>query len=141
MGERFPLRSEAMITLLKSWAKQLKRQIHVLRFALKDARTPWLPKAIAACVLAYAFSPIDLIPDFIPLLGLLDDVILLPLGIWFALRLIPKEILRESKVKADSAMLGSKPKNWTAGIFILVVWIVAIAWVLTSAYRIFFDGK
>ena len=78
---------------IKAWAKNLKRQIFILYFAYKDERVPWYAKLFTACVVAYAFSPIDLIPDFIPILGYLDDVIIVPLGIMFALKMIPKNVL------------------------------------------------
>lgn len=117
-----------MLTALKGWAKRLKRQIYVLYLAYKDVRTPWYAKVFSACVVAYAFSPIDLIPDFIPILGLLDDVILVPLGIMIALRLIPEHVLVDCRVKAEELMTKGKPKNWFVGMLIIVVWLAALGW-------------
>jgi uncharacterized membrane protein YkvA (DUF1232 family) len=78
-----------MFDKIKIWARSLKRQIFILYFACKDERVPWHAKVFTACVVAYAFSPIDIIPDFIPILGYLDDVILVPIGIMIALKMVP----------------------------------------------------
>ena len=84
------LLGDKMFKKIKTWARKLKRQIFILYFACKDERVPWYAKLFTACVVAYAFSPIDLIPDFIPILGYLDDVILVPLGIIIALKMIQR---------------------------------------------------
>ena len=81
-----------MFDKIKTWARSLKRQIFILYFACKDERVPWHAKVFTACVVAYAFSPIDIIPDFIPILGYLDDVILVPRGIMIALKMRPKKV-------------------------------------------------
>jgi uncharacterized membrane protein YkvA (DUF1232 family) len=128
-----------MFTRIKAWARQLKRKVFVLYFACKDASTPWYAKVFAICVVAYAFSPIDLIPDFIPLLGYLDDVILIPLGVAFALSMIPKSIIQECTVKAEERMKKGKPKNWLVGSLIILVWIIAIVWISFSASRYLFN--
>ena len=117
-----------MFKKMKVWAKSLKRQIFILYYAYKDARTPWYAKLFAACVVAYAFSPIDLIPDFIPILGYLDDVILLPIGILFALKMIPKNVLSDCEVKAEAKMKNGKPKNWIVVSIIVSIWIFIIIW-------------
>ncbi|CEG25635.1 YkvA family protein [Bacillus sp. B-jedd] len=109
---------------LKLWAKKLKKHIMILYFAVKDPRTPWYAKGFAALVAAYALSPIDLIPDFIPVLGYLDDVILLPIGIWFALKLIPAEVRLDAASKADNA---EKPVSKAGAVFIIILWIIGIA--------------
>lgn len=124
---------------LKAWAKQLKRKIFILFFAYKHNHTPWYAKVFAVCVVAYAFSPIDLIPDFIPILGYLDDVILVPLGVMIALKMMPPSVILECTVKAEERMKNSKPKNWTVGILIILVWIAAIAWVSLITYRYFWS--
>ncbi len=96
--------------MLQAWkerAKELKTEIHALLIAYRDPRTPWLAKGLVLLVVAYALSPIDLIPDFIPLLGYLDDLILLPLGIALAIRLIPMDVLDEAR-KAVAAKAGRK---------------------------------
>lgn len=112
-----------MFEKIKIWAKQLKRQVFVLYLAYKDSRVPLFAKIFSACVVAYAFSPIDLIPDFIPILGYLDDIILVPLGIYFALKLIPKHVLEECNIQAELLLNNKKPKNWIAGTLIIVLWI------------------
>jgi uncharacterized membrane protein YkvA (DUF1232 family) len=110
---------------LSEWAKQLKRESLALYLAARDPRTPFYAKILAGVIVAYAFSPIDLVPDFIPILGYLDDVILLPLGIWFVLKLIPKDVMAESREKAKA--LSEKPISRTAAVIIVLLWIVSIA--------------
>lgn len=113
-----------------SWrqkAGQLKIQVYALYLAYRDPRTPWYAKAFAALVVGYAFSPVDLLPDFIPLLGYLDDLILLPLGVKIALNLIPPEIMAESRAKARDASQAGKPVNYLAGVLIVVFWIILLA--------------
>ncbi|WP_338449656.1 YkvA family protein [Niallia oryzisoli] len=115
---------------LKVWARNLKRQIFILYFAYKDKRVPWFVKLFTACVVAYAFSPIDLIPDFIPILGFLDDVIILPIGIMLALKMIPKDVLSDCEVKANERMKSGKPKNWIAASIIIIIWSAIILWLV-----------
>jgi len=124
-----------MFAKLKAWARQLKSQIFVLYLACKDSRTPWFAKLFAVCVVAYAFSPIDLIPDFIPVLGYLDDVILVPLGVIISLRMIPETVIAECKIKAEELMSKEKPKNWVVGILIVCVWILALILISIIVYR------
>ncbi|MFC7366253.1 MULTISPECIES: YkvA family protein [Bhargavaea] len=126
-----------MFNNIKAWARNLKRQIFVLYFAYKDKRVPIHAKIFTACVVAYAFSPIDLIPDFIPIIGYLDDIILVPLGVMFALKMIPKEVITDCEVKAEELMKAGKPKNWLAGLVILLVWIVIAAWAAKVVYQLF----
>jgi uncharacterized membrane protein YkvA (DUF1232 family) len=106
-------------------AGALKREVHALYFAARDQRTPWYAKLMTGCVVAYALSPIDLIPDFIPLLGYLDDLLLLPIGIYLALKLIPPAVLTDSRQKA-SGKTGKLPKNWIAAIVIVILWVTSI---------------
>ncbi|SFE07072.1 Protein of unknown function [Paenibacillus catalpae] len=128
-----------MIENIKMWAKQLKRKVFVLYFAYKDNRTPLYAKVFAIFVVAYAFSPIDLIPDFIPILGYLDDVILVPLGVAISLKMIPGNVIQECTVKAEERMKNGKPKNWLVGSIIILVWIVAFIWISFTAYRYWFN--
>lgn len=107
---------------IKAWAKNLKKQTFVLYFAYKDDRVPWYAKIFTACVVAYAFSPIDLIPDFIPILSYLDDIILVPLGIMLALKMIPKNVIIDCQIKAEEKMNNGKPKNWIVGSLIVLLW-------------------
>ncbi|MFB9326181.1 YkvA family protein [Paenibacillus aurantiacus] len=114
-----------MFTQLQTWARRLKKQVFVLYYAYRDDRTPWPAKLIAICVVAYAFSPIDLIPDFIPILGYLDDVILVPLGVMLALRMMPDAVLADAREQAEERMKGGKPKNWFVGALFILIWIAA----------------
>ncbi len=107
----------------KAKARQLKRDVYALYLASKDRRVPWHARVVAIVVVAYAFSPIDLIPDPIPVLGYLDDLILVPLGIALVIKLIPTEVLQDCREKATSIMKDGKPKNWVAGAIIIVIWV------------------
>lgn len=110
---------------LKTWAKQLQRDGVTLWFAGKNPRTPWYAKALGVFVVAYALSPIDLIPDFIPVLGYVDDVLLLPGLIWLTIRLLPPEVLAECRSQAEEWMQteGSKPSSRAGAVLIVVLWI------------------
>ncbi len=108
-------------------ARQLKRLTWALLFAYRDQRTPMLARVVAACVVAYAFSPIDLIPDIIPVLGYLDDLILIPLGVALAIRLIPAVVWADAQVQADEAVDTNRPVSWlTAGVIVLL-WVALAA--------------
>jgi uncharacterized membrane protein YkvA (DUF1232 family) len=114
----------------KERARSLKAQVVALVIAYRDPRTPWAARIVAACVLGYAFSPIDLIPDFIPVLGILDDLILVPLGVALAIRLMPAEVWREAQVAAANRPRGAKPVNWIAAVVIVAIWLAlaVLAW-------------
>lgn len=120
-----------MLERLKSWAAALKREALVLWFGSRDPRTPWYAKWLAVFIVAYALSPIDLIPDFIPVIGLLDEIILLPVFIWLTLKLVPAPVIAECRTRAQEwlAALKPKPRNYVAAAVIVVLWIVA-AWLL-----------
>ena len=113
---------------LKSWAKALKRDVMTLWFALKHPLTPWYARAFAAVLTAYALSPIDLIPDFIPILGYLDDLIIVPVGVWLLLRLVPTQVLADSRAQADEWFLQGKqkPLSFFGLAIILAVWCFAV---------------
>ena len=119
----------------RSRARQLKVETYTLYLAYRDPRVPWYAKAFAACVVAYAFSPIDLIPDFIPVLGYLDDLVLIPLGIALALKMIPAAVLAESRERARERLAGGKPANWAAGGVILALWLLGLALVVVVVVR------
>ncbi|MEA3576102.1 YkvA family protein [Peribacillus frigoritolerans] len=123
-----------MFDKIETWARRLKQQIFILYFACKDERVPWHAKVFTACVVAYAFSPIDIIPDFIPILGYLDDVILVPIGIMIALKMIPKSVLTDCEVKAEEMMKNGKPKNWIVGSLIVMIWVLIIIWAIIYIY-------
>ncbi|WP_271754392.1 YkvA family protein [Cohnella sp. JJ-181] len=109
-------------------AKQLKSNLMVMYLAYRDRRVPWFAKIFAICVVAYAFSPVDLIPDFIPILGYLDDLILVPLGVYIAIRLFPREVIEEYRTQAEERRKLGKPKNWITGTLIIALWIALAAW-------------
>ena len=98
---------------LRAWARELKCDVHALYLAARDPRVPWYAKAVALGVAGYALSPIDLIPDFIPVIGHLDDLIIVPLGIWLAVRLIPADVLEEHRVAARENGKRPVPKSAT----------------------------
>lgn len=112
---------------LREWAKRVKRDGVTLWFAARHPATPWYSKAMGVAVVAYALSPIDLIPDFIPVLGYVDDVILLPALIWLAIRMIPAPILAECRGRADQWMKteGVKPASRIGAVLIVAIWIGA----------------
>lgn len=111
----------------KRWARLLRLEAYTLYLACKDSRVPWHAKAFAALVAGYAFSPIDLIPDPIPVLGYLDDLLLVPLGVLVARRMIPKPILEECRESARALVQEGKPINRTAAVIIVVLWVLAVA--------------
>ena len=116
------------IERLKAWARALKRDVVALWLAGRDPRTPIAAKLLAGVVAAYALSPIDLIPDFIPVLGYLDDLLLVPLGIWLAARLIPPALLAELRAKAA---LSDRPRSLAGAVAIGIVWVALgtlVAW-------------
>ena len=108
----------------KKRARQLKIETYAIYLAYKNPRTPWYARFFAACVVGYALSPIDLIPDFIPVLGYLDDLVLIPLGIAFALKMIPQNVLAECREKAQATMSQNKPTNWVAAGIIIAIWLL-----------------
>lgn len=114
-----------MFARLERWARAVRRDVHALWFAARDPRTPWVAKGLAVAVAAYALSPIDLIPDFVPVLGYLDDAILLPLGILLAIRLVPAEVLLECRARAEAA--ATRPVSRAGAAAIVVLWVAAAA--------------
>ncbi len=116
---------------LGQWARTLRRDVHAIYLASRDPRMPWYAKAFALLVAAYAVSPIDLIPDFIPVLGHLDDVILVPLGVMIVLRLTPAKVLDDSRRRAEA--LAEAPRDWRIGVLFLALWAIASAFVLRWA--------
>jgi len=109
---------------LKQRSRQLKIEIYAIYLAYKDPRVPWFARIFAACVVGYAFSPIDLIPDPIPILGYLDDLILIPLGVVLVLKMMPPEVLAECREKAQEIMRQGKPVNRIAAFVIITIWII-----------------
>ena len=120
---------------LRLHVRRLKNEIMTLYLAARDPRTPWYAKVVIACVVAYALSPIDLIPDFIPVLGYLDDLILLPLGIYLALKLIPAEVLIDARRRAAETTPSNLPKSWPAALIIATLWFIAMVVVAIMVAR------
>ncbi len=114
-----------LLERLKRWAGKLKVETYALYLAYRDPRVPWYARVFAALVVGYAFSPIDLIPDSIPFIGYLDDLILVPLGIALATRMIPAEVLAECREKAKE--LSKKPVNRVAAVVVVAVWLALAA--------------
>jgi uncharacterized membrane protein YkvA (DUF1232 family) len=128
---------------IKSWktkSAQLKNEIYALYLTYQHPRTPWYAKVLAALILGYALSPIDLIPDFIPVIGYLDDLIIVPAGIALLIRIIPRDILDECRAKARSDLLDRKPKNWIAAIIIVSIWLLAIYLILSLIWPLVFKA-
>lgn len=109
---------------LKAWARDLKRDVIALWLAARDPRVPWYAKAVSAAVAAYALSPIDLIPDFIPVLGYLDDLLIVPLGIWTAVKLIPEPVMADLRTRAAEQ---DNPRSMVGLAAIVVIWLASIA--------------
>ena len=115
-------------------AQRLKTETYALALAYRDPRTPWYAKGFLALVVGYAFSPIDLIPDFIPLLGYLDDLVLVPLGIALAIKMIPPEVMADCRERAPAEM--ARPRSWVAAAVIVALWLACLAWVGYTVWRL-----
>jgi uncharacterized membrane protein YkvA (DUF1232 family) len=124
-----------MIHTWREKARAMKREVYALVLACRDPRTPWAARIVAACVVAYAFSPIDLIPDFVPVLGYLDDLILIPLGILLALRLVPPDVMADSRAHADEVLASGKPVSRAAAAVIIGIWVLLAAGLVVVALR------
>ncbi len=121
-----------MASFWKARAAQLRAETYALYLAYRDPRVPWYAKALAAVVVGYAFSPVDLIPDFIPVLGYLDDLVLIPLGVALVLRLIPAEVMAECRARAAAELAEGRPVSRVAAAVIVVIWLAVIALILLS---------
>ena len=126
-----------MVERWKQWARQLKTEVYAIYLAYRDPRVPWYARAFAACVVAYAFSPIDLIPDPIPVLGYLDDLVLVPLGVALAVRMIPAPVMADSRVKAQEVMRQGKPVSRVGAIVIVAIWLLLAAAGMVLLARVF----
>lgn len=125
-----------MLDRMRQRARRLKTEIHALYLAYRDPRVPWYARLFAAGVVAYAFSPLDLIPDFIPVLGFLDDLILVPLGIVLALRMIPTSVMAECRQRAAETLREGRPTNWLAASAIVAIWLAFAALLVVVAVRL-----
>jgi uncharacterized membrane protein YkvA (DUF1232 family) len=119
---------------LAAWARSIRRDVRAVYLASRDPRTPWYAKALAIGVAAYALSPIDLIPDFIPILGQLDEAIILPLGIWLVVRMIPPEVMAEHR-RAAAVLAEQTPRSMAGAVAIVAIWVLLAAGTGWLAYR------
>ena len=122
-----------VMTSLREWARRLKREALTAYYAARHPGTPWLVRLLALAVAAYALSPIDLIPDFIPVLGYLDDLMLVPLGLWLVVRLVPDAVLQECRARAEAT--ASQPVSRGAAAVIVSIWAAALSWAAWLGYR------
>jgi uncharacterized membrane protein YkvA (DUF1232 family) len=122
-----------MALRLKDRAESIRRDIHAIYLAARDPRTPWYAKALAVCVAGYALSPIDLIPDFVPVLGYLDDAVIVPLGILAVVKLIPAGIMADHR--AAAARAAERPVSRTAAVVIALIWVASIALTAWMTWR------
>ena len=126
---------------IKSWktkSKQLRTEIVALYLASKHPRTPWYAKVLAALIIGYALSPIDLIPDFIPGVGYLDDLIIIPAGIALLVKIIPGDVLEECRLKAQSDLSSRKSKHRVAAILIVLIWLLVLYLALSLIWPLVF---
>lgn len=122
-----------MLSRIKVWARAIKTDVHAVYLAARDPRVPWFAKALAIAVTAYALSPIDLIPDFIPVLGYLDDLLIVPLGILLVVRLVPADVMAEYRIKAREA--AKRPVSKVGMITIIGLWIAGALLMGWLGYR------
>jgi len=121
------------ITSWKEKARRLKTQLYVLYLAVRDSRTPWYVRAFIVVIIAYALSPVDLIPDFIPVLGYLDDLVLVPAGIYLAVKMVPREVLDEYREKAVSGQVAGK-SGWIAASIIILIWLLLLYLIIRAIW-------
>jgi uncharacterized membrane protein YkvA (DUF1232 family) len=121
----------------KRWARQLSAQTYALYLAYRHPRTPWYAKVFAALIVGYVFSPIDPIPDFIPVIGLLDEMVVVPIGVLIAAKMIPPDVFEECRHKAREVAEGEKPVSRVAAVVIVVVWVLFVALAVYLALRVF----
>ncbi len=124
-----------MVDGLKNWARTIKRDVRALYSAIRDPRVPWYAKALGLVIVGYALSPIDLIPDFIPILGYLDDVILVPLGLLIVVRMIPPDVMAEHRVRALATQ--DRPVSRVAAAVVIGIWVLSLALCAWLAYGYF----
>jgi uncharacterized membrane protein YkvA (DUF1232 family) len=126
------------MTARRRWevrARRLKTETYALYLAYRDPRVPWYAKVLAAAVVAYAFSPIDLVPDFIPVLGYLDDLVLVPLGVALVLKMIPQEVMDGCRERARTELAQEKPTNWLAAAVVVALWLLLAGLLVALVWR------
>lgn len=125
-----------MLRKLKEQASRLKRELHALWLAYSDPRTPWSARLLIVCIIGYALSPIDLIPDQIPIIGHLDDLILLPLAIALAIRMIPGSVMADCRERARQASFDTPSQwKWIGAAFVVIVWLLIAMWMWRLIHR------
>lgn len=125
-----------LVERLRRWAGRLKTEVYALYLAYRDPRVPLYARVFAACVVGYAFSPVDLLPDPIPVLGYLDDLVIIPLGVALAIRMIPEPVLAECREKARRASRESRPVNRVAAVVVVAVWLALAVLAIYLTVRI-----
>src|SRR5215207_5773188 len=121
----------------KRWARRLSAQTYALYLAYRHPKTPWYAKALAALIVGYVFSPIEPIPDFIPVVGLLDEMVVVPIGVLLAAKMIPPDVFEECREKAREVAEGEKPVSRVAAVVIVAVWVLCVALAVYLALRVF----
>jgi uncharacterized membrane protein YkvA (DUF1232 family) len=119
-----------------SLVHRIRVEAHAVWLAARDGRTPWAARLVGLLVAAYALSPIDLIPDFIPILGLVDDAILIPIGVWLFERMVPPALMAEHRAAAEAA--SERPITWTGTLIVIAIWVLA-AWAVWSLLTLEYD--
>jgi uncharacterized membrane protein YkvA (DUF1232 family) len=127
----------AILTPLRERARHLKAETIALYLAARHTGTPWYAKLMVAAIVAYALSPIDLIPDFVPILGYLDDLVLLPLGVTLAIKMIPPAVMSECRARAQEVMANDKPVSRVAGVVIVLIWLTLVVLLAIWTYEAF----
>ena len=125
------------LEMWKQRARRLSAQAYALYLAYRHPRTPWYAKVFAALIVGYVFSPIDPIPDFIPGVGLLDEMVVVPIGVLLAAKMIPPDVFEECRQKAREVAEGEKPVSWIAAVVIVAVWVLCVALAVFLALRVF----
>jgi uncharacterized membrane protein YkvA (DUF1232 family) len=121
----------------KRWARQLSAQTYTIYLAYRHPRTPWYAKIFAALVVGYVFSPVDPIPDFIPGVGLLDEMVVVPIAVLIAAKMTPRQVMEECREKAQEVAKGEKPVNRVAAVLVVAVWLLCVALAVLLATRVF----
>lgn len=138
MKNKLNKRYKMGIPIIMRRAKKMKKEIGALYFAYKRPDVPVYAKVISILVVGYALSPIDLIPDFIPFFGYLDDLIIVPLGVAFAIKLIPRDIMDQCRQQSENVFKYGKPKKWITGVIIIFIWIIIVGYVLMKIIHSFY---
>jgi uncharacterized membrane protein YkvA (DUF1232 family) len=127
----------AILTALRERARHLKAETFALYLAARHTATPWYAKLMVAAIVAYALSPIDLIPDFVPILGYLDDLVLIPLGVTLAIKMIPPAVMSECRAQVREVMANGKPVSRVAGVVIVLIWLTLVVLFAIWTYEAF----